>query len=105
MPDSEMFKIVMQGGSFALLAMILVGAMRWVPTFIAAIREASAAHVRVADGINAANSINIEKINQAHIATCEIQAAAHKEAVATMVKDCREERRELVQRLIAETKS
>lgn len=105
MPDSEIAKMVLQGGSFALLAMIVIGTLRYAPAFIAAMNKLGTDHTIAIESINAANGEHIDKINAANRINADILATSHKDAVATLVKDCREERRELVQRLIAETKS
>lgn len=94
MPDSEIFKVVLQGGSFGLLAIIVVGCLRYAPQVLTAINKLGQDHLAAVNSINEANK-----------EAASIAAAAHVEATATMAKECREERRELVQRLIQESKN
>lgn len=96
MPDAEMVKVVLNGGSFGLLAIIVIWLLfKGGPMFVAA----------------------IDKLGEDHKATVstivvgqEKQAIENKEAVETLVKEhtavvtainkeCREERRELAARL------
>lgn len=93
--DPEIFKVILNGGSFGLLAIIVVWLLwKGAPAIQDAVIRLGEDHKSVVMSLNTANKCAIEYLAQ-----------AHKDAVAALVKDCREERRELVQRLIAERKS
>jgi len=100
MPDSEVLKMVLQGGMFALWAIFLVWLLFYgAPSLERTLKQMSADH-----------SATLATTAQKHEEAVRVQAAkneaavaalaeAHEAAVAALARECREERQEERQRM------
>jgi ribosomal protein L20A (L18A) len=108
MPESEMFKTVMQGGMLAMWAVFGWWVLtRGVPMLKEEVNKMSSSHQEMVKQISTENRMNILDLNTAHKDAVKVLSDTHREAVgvldrthrevvANLQRECREERKEIM---------
>lgn len=108
MPESEMFKMILQGGMLGLwIVVVWWGLAKGIPMLKEQVDRLIASHQATVLQISAENRSNITDLNNAHKDAVKVLSDTHREAVNVLdkthrevvnnlAKECREERKEIM---------
>lgn len=123
LPDSEMFKLIMNGGLFGLFVLFFVWLLfkaepnyrKTVETIVAestkdserqaqAIEKQAEEHKRAMEVVNSTHQKTIETINTTHQRAIETMTKTFEVVISNQLKECRDERREMTTSMISAIK-
>lgn len=103
MLDGELFKTVVQGGSFAVVVLLVLWALfKGEPQYRALIEKIQDNHTKQVEAINNSHQLAIDRLVTEHRASIEAILRSHKATVEKLSEECRQERQEWMEQVLKE---